>query len=72
VVVKFNENVQSVAAGQVKILKGNINVTGTIGSLSADGKSVEVGIDPLVYGTNETSANLSVEVSGVVMYLEML
>lgn len=49
----------------VKILKGNINVTGTQGTLSADRKSIEFAVNPLVYGENETSADLTVEVSGV-------
>ena len=63
--LNFDEPVKSVDSTNVKVLKGNINVTGVVGTLSADGKSVDVQVNPLVFGTNETSANLSVEISGV-------
>lgn len=61
----FDEAVKSVDSTNVKVLKGNINVTGIVGPLSADGKSVDVQVNPLVFGTKETSANLTVEVNGV-------
>ncbi|RUL49811.1 S-layer homology domain-containing protein [Lysinibacillus antri] len=63
--VEFNEAVSAVDVTNVKILKGNINVTGAAGTLSADKKSIEFTVNPLVYGENETSANLTVEVAGV-------
>ncbi|WP_394138498.1 S-layer homology domain-containing protein [Cytobacillus oceanisediminis] len=64
-VVKFNEPVKSANSTNIKVLKGNINVTGVIGALSQDGKSVEVQVNPLVFATNESSANVTVEVAGV-------
>lgn len=65
IVVKFDEAVQAANSTHIKVLKGNVNVTGVIGALSEDGKSVEVQVNPLVFGSNESSANVTVEVAGV-------